>query len=167
MKINLGCGEKKIDGYINVDICGDPDLLYDLSKFPWPFSDNSVDEVFSSHFLEHVDDFEKTVFEIYRILKPNGIIHFKIPHFRSMFYPWHLHKYAFSSVTCRLLCEKRNYLFGGRLLFKEEQLKFNYPYLTNLVIGKIFSFFSNKFQTAWEYMGFPIDEIEFSAKKAT
>ena len=68
MKLNLGCGDKKIDGYTNVDVCGEPDVLCDLSQFPWPFESNSVEEVFSSHFLEHVIDYEKTVFEMHLCL---------------------------------------------------------------------------------------------------
>lgn len=165
MKLNLGCGDKKMIGYVNVDICGDPDIQCDLSQFPWPFDGDSVDEVYSSHFLEHVVDYEKTVFEMHRILKRNGTLRFKVPHFRSMFYPWHLHKYAFSSVTCRLLCEKREYQFGGAHLFEEVSLKFNYPYLGNRFLKKMVSFLANKFQTGWEYVGLPIDEVEFVARK--
>ena len=78
-----------------------------------------------------------------------------------MFFPWHLHKYAFSSVTCRLLCEEREYQFKGKHLFKEVSLRFNYPYITNICLKKIFSFLANHFQSAWEYLGLPIDEIEF------
>lgn len=59
MKLNLGCGDKKHEGYVNVDLCGDPDVRCDLSVFPRPFDDDSADEVFSEHFLEHVVDFEK------------------------------------------------------------------------------------------------------------
>ena len=165
MKLNLGCGDKRLTGYTNVDICGSPDLQCDLSCFPWPFDDESVDEVYSEHFLEHVVDYEKTVLEMHRILKPNGIIHFKVPHFRSMYFPWHLHKYAFSSVTCRLLCESRAYQFGGKQLFEEVSLCFNYPYLIGGVVNRIFTFFANRFQSKWEYLGFPIDEIEFTARK--
>ena len=36
MKYNLGCGDKKIDGYVNVDVCGTPDVTCDLAVFPWP-----------------------------------------------------------------------------------------------------------------------------------
>ncbi len=119
MKYNLGCGDKMIEGFVNVDMYGTPDVMCDLSYFPWPFESESSDEVYSEHFLEHVIDYEKTVLEMYRILKPGGLLHFKVPHFRSMFFPWHLHRYAFSSGTCRLLCEQRAYQFGGKNLFED------------------------------------------------
>ena len=164
MKLNLGCGDKKRDGYVNVDICGSPDVLYDLSQFPWPFGDGSIKEVFSEHFLEHVSDFEATILEIHRILAPDGILHFKVPHFRSSFYPWHLHNYAFSTVTCMLLCEKRPYQYGGRRLFSPLSLKLNFIYLRSFW-ARIVSKFANLCPGKWKYLGLPIDEIEFTAKK--
>lgn len=165
MKLNLGCGDKKIAGYINVDICGSPDQKCDLTQFPWPFADNSVEEVFSEHFLEHVLDYESTILEMHRILKKDGILHFKVPYFKSMAYPWHLHKYAFSSVTCRLLCEQRAYQFNGRKLFEEISLRFNYLDFLRPSLRRVFSWLANRFPGKWEYLGLPIDEIEFIARK--
>ena len=38
-KLNIGCGEFKKDGYINVDYysVSEPDVKHDLNKFPYPF----------------------------------------------------------------------------------------------------------------------------------
>ena len=167
MKYNLGCGDKKIDGYVNVDVCGTPDVTCDLAVFPWPIESNSADEVFSEHFLEHVTDYEKTILEMHRILKPGGVLHFKVPHFRSAAFPWHLHHYQFSSITCHLLCRKIPYQFGGRQLFEQVELKFNYlsAYGLRPFWRKILSYLANRFKTKWEYFGLPIDEIEFTARK--
>lgn len=164
MKLNLGCGDKKREGYCNVDLCGEPDLRCDLTAFPWPFEDNSIDEVFSEHFLEHVLDFEKTVREIHRILKPGGIMHFKVPHFRSSYFPWHLHHYSFSTVTCQLLCQHLPYLFGGKHLFEFLSVRINYPFLRPFFAG-ILSALANISPFFWDYLGFPIDEIECRVKK--
>jgi SAM-dependent methyltransferase len=74
IKLNLGCGRKPKKGYINVDkvkVEG-VDKVHDLNKFPYPFKDNSVDEVYSREALNHLDNFTKVMEEIYRILKPNG-----------------------------------------------------------------------------------------------
>lgn len=165
MKLNLGCGDKLMPGYVNVDICGSPDLICDLSKFPWPFEDNSVEEVFAEHFLEHVDDYDKTVREINRILSPRGRLHFVVPHFRSSWYPWHLHRYQFSTITCRLLCTELKYQFDGRKLFDLENILLRYKYNGRL-LNSVFSFFANIFPYRWDYFGLPIDEIDCCCLKA-
>lgn len=81
MKINLGCGFRKIPDFINIDIREEvePDLVHDCLSLP--FEDNSVDEVLAIDYLEHVA-IGKTVpqvEEIYRVLKPGGVFIHKTP----------------------------------------------------------------------------------------
>jgi len=57
VKVDLACGDrKKSEDYIGVDIAKTEavDIIHDLNIFPWPFEDNSVDEVFCSHYIEHI-----------------------------------------------------------------------------------------------------------------
>ena len=72
-KLNIGCGRKHFKGFINMDcnpnVC--PDIVRDLNK-GLPFSDNSVDQIVAIHFLEHVDDIQFTMYEIWRVLKPGA-----------------------------------------------------------------------------------------------
>jgi len=164
MKLNLGCGDKKLDGYVNVDVCGEPDINFDLSQFPWPFDDNSADEISSSHFLEHVQDYEKTILEIHRILKPGGILHFKVPHFRNPCAQWYLHKWQFSTCTFDLLCTRCDYQWGGRQLFEKINLRINYIFISAF-FGRTLSFLANLSPGKWDYLGLPIDELEFMGRK--
>lgn len=81
MKLNLGCGDRMMDGWINVDLYfPDADMKVDLFKFPWPWEDNSIEAVAMFHFLEHFDDPRKAILETHRILKPNGLFWVKVPH---------------------------------------------------------------------------------------
>lgn len=71
-KVNLGCGYKKFDGWINIDMdkACKPDIIADISQRV-PLPDNSVSEVYINHVIEHLDDRLKALEEIYRICK-NG-----------------------------------------------------------------------------------------------
>lgn len=76
LKLNLGSGLRKIDGYVNIDIRPEvnPDLVCDVTG-GLPFDDNSAEEVRAFDFLEHVP-IGKTVGvieEIYRVLKSGGL----------------------------------------------------------------------------------------------
>ena len=74
MKLNLGCGKKHKEGYINIDIQEPCDLKHDLST-PLPYEDNSVDEVYSEgNFVCLFSDNEwtKLKHEMVRVLKPGG-----------------------------------------------------------------------------------------------
>jgi|694.fasta_scaffold41825_7 predicted SAM-dependent methyltransferase len=56
--INLGCGAKKKEGFIGVDFVEAPnvDFFLNMEKESLPFEDYSIDYVFSSHFLEHIEN---------------------------------------------------------------------------------------------------------------
>jgi len=88
-KINLGAAgaEAKIEGYINVDWqpITNPDVVHDLNTYPYPFEDNSADEIIGYHVLEHLDRPFSVMKEIHRILKPGGKLHIKVPHFSRGF----------------------------------------------------------------------------------
>ena len=86
MKLNLGSGSKILDGYTNVDKYDyyKPDIVHDLEIFPYPFEDNSVDEILLSHVLEHIgqspDVFLKIIKEFYRVCHNDSLIKIIVPH---------------------------------------------------------------------------------------
>ena len=50
MKLNLAGGDKLVDGYTTVDLYdGNADQRVDLSQFPWPWPDESVDAILIEH----------------------------------------------------------------------------------------------------------------------
>jgi hypothetical protein len=87
LKLNLGSGSVRMDGFTNVDIspdCG-AEIVHDLSVFPWPFEDDSVEEVHCSHFLEHLTGAQRIGFmdELWRVLKPAGTANIITPYWAS------------------------------------------------------------------------------------
>jgi hypothetical protein len=87
LRLNLGCGAKRLDGYINVDKFGDPELRFDLETFPYPWQNNSVAEIEMHHVLEHLGQqtevYLKIIQELYRICQPKATVHITVPHHRS------------------------------------------------------------------------------------
>ena len=55
LKLNLACGQSKIDGYFGIDIKpGDTvDATMDLEQFPWDIESESAEEIICSHYVEH------------------------------------------------------------------------------------------------------------------
>lgn len=101
-KLNLGCGNDYKIGWVNVD-CRENvklDIKWNLEKFPYPFKDNTFDEVLLSHVLEHLNEPAKVLKEMARISKKNSIITVKVPHANSYAYLSDLqHKAKFTENT--------------------------------------------------------------------
>lgn len=88
--LEIGCGmEKAYPHFIGVDNGhhfgrGAADIVAqadDLSMF----ADESMDFVFSSHTLEHMEDTKKTMAEWWRVIRPGGYLVLYLPH--KDFYP--------------------------------------------------------------------------------
>ena len=94
MKLNLGCGKDIRPDYVNMDIIDyGQEIVRDVLR-GIPFSDNTFDEVYTSHFMEHIRTGEDLFFvlgEIWRVLKPGGIFIIRVPHSdtQEAFYPDH------------------------------------------------------------------------------
>lgn len=64
--------------YLSAGITSKPvDCPADLTELPFP--DRSCDFIFASHILEHIQDDEKAISEIARVLKPGGIAVLPVP----------------------------------------------------------------------------------------
>ena len=89
IKLNLGCGSQKLEGFVNIDINSmhNPDKLMDMMKFPWDFPDNSVDHIIAKDILEHLgntpDEFAKVLQEMYRVSANGAAWEVQFPHHRS------------------------------------------------------------------------------------
>lgn len=101
--LELGSGpSKQISEAITVDMLAmdGVDIVCNLDEgFPF-LADESVDEIYSFHFLEHVKDLNVMMREIYRVLKKGGRNIGAVPYFANpYFYSDPTHKTTFGLYT--------------------------------------------------------------------
>ena len=85
MRLNLGCGSKLLEGFVNVDLADNwtkvpPDVVHDISK-PLPFEPDSADEIHAYHVLEHFYRWEadRLLSDWKKVLKPGGLLVLELP----------------------------------------------------------------------------------------
>ena len=83
-KLDIGCGWQKKPGFIGIDAKPERgvDIIRDVER-GLPFDDNSVDEVYTAHFLEHVKDLVFVMEEIYRVCKNKAKVRIIVPYYQS------------------------------------------------------------------------------------
>jgi len=114
MKLNLGCGGRLLptaEGWVNVDKAqfAGVDEVADVFAIPWPWPNDSVEEMYAGHLLEHIphaltvraldddppmagwvarlrglDGFYQFFAEVWRVLAPGGTIYCRVPWGLSM-----------------------------------------------------------------------------------
>jgi len=84
VKLNLGCSDRALPGFIGVDIVPPADQIADLrDRWPWP--DSSVDEIAAYDIFEHIecrcclDGRIHVMNESWRVLRPGGRIIIEVP----------------------------------------------------------------------------------------
>lgn len=107
IKLDIGCGGNKQEGFIGIDQykMKGVDVVCNVGKEKLPYKDNSVDEIYSAHFIEHLTNYEgkweRTHFfnEAHRVLKKGGKMTLIFPHWASnRYYGDPTHKEPFSEM---------------------------------------------------------------------
>jgi SAM-dependent methyltransferase len=84
--VDIGCGNHKQHAWaIGVDRHPYPavNVITQIER-GLPFADETADQVFAVHILEHVRDLLGVMNEIHRILKPGGVLHVMVPHWQDV-----------------------------------------------------------------------------------
>ncbi len=105
--LHVGSGKRPLRWATTLDINPrhNPDVVWDLNVFPYPFPDDTFDLVVCEHVLEHLENVIRVMEELHRVSKPRARIHVRVPHFSSLNFntdPTHTH--AFSSRSFDYLC---------------------------------------------------------------
>lgn len=85
MKLDVGCGMKKRNGFIGIDTfrSGKADIIHDLTLFPWPIPNDTCTEIVLDNVLEHLPNTVGTFNELHRIAKAGCRVEIIYPYWRS------------------------------------------------------------------------------------
>jgi len=166
MKLNLGCGAKRIDGFFGVDSIktSATDLVFDLNTFPYPWADNSIDEILMDNVLEHLDDVIKIMEELHRILKPGARLRINVPYFKSnSAFTDPTHRHFFTENSFKYFTEENCLNFYTKSRFEIISKRF-----TNVSGGRDAKHFFRNLLPAKKILNYFLfnifDEIQFELK---
>ncbi len=86
IRLDIGCGANKQDGFVGLDIrpLETVDITHDFEDIPWPLPDESVLVAMASHVVEHISPqkfgFINFMDEVWRVLKDGGEFGIATPH---------------------------------------------------------------------------------------
>lgn len=85
LRLNVGCGRKRLNGYVNIDVVSrsgaEPDIVCDFTKSPIPLDDECASEVLAVHVFEHFFPWEceALLADWHRLLMPGGKLALEMP----------------------------------------------------------------------------------------
>ncbi|MFA6570653.1 MAG: methyltransferase domain-containing protein [Bacteroidota bacterium] len=129
MILDLGCGTVKVSNAIGVDkfpIKG-VDILAELDKYPYPFANDTFDEIYLNDVIEHLPNTILTMEEIYRICRPNARVFIRVVNWNSHYTamdPTHVKAFTENSFDFFGKNKVRSYYTFARF----EVIKVDYQY---------------------------------------
>jgi len=152
LKLHLGCGERKIDGYINIDWrkTEATSLVCDVRNLP--FREDSVSIIECYHLIEHLPrhDFQKALNNWYKILKDGGKLVIECPDFDQAVYEYLQGNY-----------ERINNIFGLQRFRGDTHLfGYNFSRLKKLLEDKRFNNIQKKNPTDYHKEEEPCIRVE-------
>ncbi len=177
--LDLGCGERK-HRIENAEVIGldkykvkDVDVVHDLEKTPLPFKNNYFDKIIAHSVIEHINNFFPVMDELYRILKPNGIIDIYVPNaygHDAFNHPDHKKFFGIGSFNYFEENTAEAWYMKRKARFKI--LKKEFKFLHYKTKYKLFNTLISPLLNVWQgfiekFLPFLPDEIHFVLKKIT
>lgn len=154
--LNLGCGRKRVEGAVNLDLTPEtaPDVVHDLNARPWPFPDGRFEEVLAFDVIEHLDSVIGTFEEIHRVCAHGARVRVTVPHFSSAnAYVDPTHQHPFGWGTIDYVTGAAEFSFYTRVRFRlaRRQLLFH-PSLVNKLLWRLANRWPEAYERRWAWI---------------
>lgn len=155
MKLNVGCGARPLDGWINVDKYPVSDVVvFGDIEIGLEYPDGTFGEILLDNVIEHVDDIPEVIREIERLLSTEGEAHIITPHFSSSA-SWRdpTHKYHLSYFSFDHLAKEttRHYFEVNHLALVSRELSFSGG-LIGLIARLVFKLSPKAWEDKWCFL---------------
>lgn len=175
--LDIGCGNKpyfklfhnNCQEYVGCDIAQSSENKVDVicNATNIPIADNTFDTVFCTQVIEHIEDHDKLLSEMFRILKPDGHVILSGPMY------WHLHEepydfFRFTKYGLKFIFERRGFQIvetlanGGKWATFGQMVIHTFPKklvkkkLFRKLNNKLFSFLDNKYYNEYNTMNYVV-----------
>lgn len=138
MKLDIGCGSNKEEGWYGIDIVKTKcvDEVCNIDKESIPLSDSSVKEIKCIQVLEHCVNIIKIMNEIYRVCEDNALIKIVVPYANTpKFVQDPTHRTSFNEYTFPKYLINPDYVDS----FSDYGNKCNFELVDQYIQGKDFA----------------------------
>ncbi|HEX8501828.1 MAG TPA: methyltransferase domain-containing protein [Pyrinomonadaceae bacterium] len=154
--LNLGCGRVRVEEAVNVDVTPltGPDVLHDLDRRPWPFADDSFDEVLAYDVVEHLEDVVAAFEEIHRVARDGAVVRVSVPHFSSgnaFNDPTHRHFFGYHTLDCFTEGHEHSFYTHARFRYRHRQIIF-WPTLLNKAVWRLANRWPMGYELRWAWV---------------
>ncbi|MBD2114432.1 MULTISPECIES: class I SAM-dependent methyltransferase [Cyanophyceae] len=156
--LSVGCGKQESrPSVVRLDISADvdPDVVWDLGKFPYPFSNASFDVIECFDVIEHLHEIPPTMEEFHRILKPGGILKITTPHFScANSYIDPTHRWHLSYFTFDYFCDghELSYYSKARFTIQYRFLMFQGGRFNRSLVSRLANRFPKSYENRWAWI---------------
>jgi len=166
-KLNLGCGNKHIADFINLDIAPavKPDVVHDLDRFPYPFPDSRFSEIVVYDVIEHIGDVPSFMREIWRVGKPGAKVTITTPNFsaaNSYTDPTHRRHLGYFSLDYFSASHPLNYYGTDGFSVNWREIFFART-LVNKLVHRAANRWPHEYERRWAWI-FPAWYLQFELK---
>ncbi|MFA5355030.1 MAG: methyltransferase domain-containing protein [Thermodesulfovibrionales bacterium] len=149
-KLNIGCGNKKKDGFLGVDKfrTDATDIVADIEE-TLPFPDSSIEEIWMDNVIEHIRDIPGLMKEIHRVCMNGAEITIITPHFASLASwrdPTHFHHLSYFSMDHFEKQSVAHYTGGG---FKVQERRLSFGGILGNIGRLIFTVSPREYESNW------------------
>jgi ubiquinone/menaquinone biosynthesis C-methylase UbiE len=170
--LDIGCGAKKVEvegaKVIGLDFYDktQADVICNLEEGKLPFEDNEFDGIYSRHTLEHIKNLVPIIDEMWRVVKPGGVIKIWTPYFASSLAHStieHVRFFAYTSFYPYREEDPTHYLWKPTTFKVKSQYNFSKQFGLR-TIGKVIGFIINKIPRIYQRLFcfiLPTEEIYY------